>query len=338
MTLSRELKGEKYMDPKISIIVPVFNVENYIHDCIDSILIQTFTDFELILVNDGSMDRSGDICDEYSKKDKRIKVIHKENGGQSSARNRGIDLAKGDYIGFVDSDDWIDIIMYKILYEKAIEINADISACNIIEYQKDSSKRLFCHDTIDQFYDRNAAMNEIYLNERLTFSPCNKIYKRKLFKGLRFKEGYILEDMDFSYKIIHQSHKIYYTGQALYNYRYNDKSTLRKNFSKKRLDEYHVRKDMYTFYLENYPNLVNEVYAEWFLKGLELYINVEKYYRDEKYQHNYLIHADRERLKSLIGKKDYNRKKKILLLIGLISPNLLAKVYRFYWDKIKHEL
>src|SRR4051812_34034895 len=114
------------MDPKISIIVPVFNVEKYIHDCLESILNQSFIDFELILVNDGSSDRSGVICDEYSKKDNRITVIHKENGGQSTARNRGIDLAKGDYIGFIDSDDWIDHDMYKVLYEKAIEIGADI--------------------------------------------------------------------------------------------------------------------------------------------------------------------------------------------------------------------
>jgi glycosyltransferase involved in cell wall biosynthesis len=326
------------MDPKISIIVPVFNVENYIHDCIKSILNQSFIDFEVILVNDGSSDQSGQICDEYAKKDKRIAVIHKENGGQSSARNRGIDIAKGEYIGFIDSDDWIDLDMYKILYEKAIEMEADISACNIVEYQKDSSKRLFCLDLTDRIFDRDAAIGEIYLNERLTFSPCNKIYKRELFNGLRFKEGYILEDMDFAYKIIHRSNKIFYTGKPLYNYRYNDKSTLRKTFSKKRIDEYQVRKDMYTFYLENYPEHANEVYAELVLKGLELYINVEKYYRNEKKQYKYLIAVDREKLKSVVSKNDYNRKKKILLMIGLISPELLVKVYRFYWDKIKHEL
>ncbi|MEH7356562.1 glycosyltransferase family 2 protein [Neobacillus drentensis] len=326
------------MNPKISIIVPVFNVEPYIHECIKSILNQSFKDFELILVNDGSSDRSGDICDEYSKEDERIFVIHKKNGGQSSARNRGINAAKGDYIGFIDSDDWIHSDMYKILYEKASETEADITACNIVEYQKDGTERLFCYDNTDHLYDRNAAMNEIYLNERLTYSPCNKIYKRELFNGIRFKEGYILEDMDFAYKIIHQSNKIYYTGQALYYYRYNDNSTLRKTFSKKRLDEYQVRKDMYSFYLEHYPNQANEVYAEWFLKGLELYINVEKYFRNEKNQYKYLIAADRKRLKSLVLKKDYSRKKKILLSIGLISPHLLTKVYRFYWDKIKHEL
>ena len=103
------------MNPKISIIVPVYNVEKYIHKCINSILDQSLTEFELILVDDGSPDRSGEICDEYSKKDNRIKVIHKSNGGVSSARNIGIDKACGEYIGFVDPDDYIDVNMYERL-------------------------------------------------------------------------------------------------------------------------------------------------------------------------------------------------------------------------------
>lgn len=326
------------MNPTISIIVPVYNVENFIGKCIESILGQTFKDFELILVNDGSIDRSGEICEEYSKKDKRIVVFHKENGGQSSARNAGIEAAKGSYIGFVDSDDWVHSDMYKILYSKAIELESDIAACNIIRFNKDSSKYYFCNDNSDYVYDRNNAMNELYLNERLTFSPCNKLYKRDLFRGIRFKEGYILEDIDFSYRIIHECNRIFYTGQALYNYRYNDNSTMRKVFSKKRLDEFEVRKNLYLFYLKNYPAHANEVYAEWFLTGLMLYINIGKYYKSEKNQYKYLIEADKTILKSLVAKKEYNRKKKLLLSIAIISPQILVKAYQLYWDKIKKEL
>jgi glycosyltransferase involved in cell wall biosynthesis len=326
------------MNPKISIIVPVFNVERFIHSCIESILDQTFKDFELILVNDGSTDQSGDICDEYSNKDKRIIVIHKENGGQSSARNRGIDVAKGDYFGFIDSDDWIDKDMYKILYTKAIETEADITACNIIQYDKDATKHIYNNKTDDCLYDRNTAMNELYLNERLTFSPCNKLYKKKLFKDIRFKEGYILEDMDFAYRIIHQANSIYYKGTPFYNYRYNENSTMRKTFSKMRLDEFEVRKNMFSFYQKNYPSLSNELYAECFLTGLMLYINIEKYYKNEINQYKYLIDIDRKIIKSLIFKNKYNRKKKVLLAIAMISPNILVKIYRLYWDKIKHAL
>lgn len=326
------------MNPEISIVVPVYNVEDFIHDCIQSILDQTFKNFELILVNDGSTDKSGAICDEYAEKDQRIRVIHKENGGQSSARNSGIDAAKGNYIGFIDSDDWIDPEMYKILYTKLVENSADITACNLMQYDKDADKNLYCNKTDDVSYDRDSAMDELYLNERLTFSPCNKLYKKNLFEGIRFKEGYILEDMDFSYRMMHQAKKVYYTGQALYNYRYNEKSTMRKVFSKKRLDEFEVRKNMYLFYQKNYPNRANELYAEWFLTGLMLYISIEKYYQQEKKQYKYLINIDRKKLKPLLFKQDYDRRKKLLLAMGVVSPKLLVRFYRLYWDKIKKEL
>lgn len=328
----------KYMSPKISIIVPVYNVEQFISECINSILNQTFRDFELILINDGSTDKSGQICDEFASKDERIVVVHKENGGQSSARNKGIDLAKGEYIGFIDSDDWIEHDMYQIMYTKAIETGAEIAACNIVQYNKDSSKYYFCQDPTDYVCDRKSAMQELYLNERLTFSPCNKLIKRELFREIRFKEGYILEDIDFTYRIIHQSQKVFYTGQALYNYRYNEQSTMRKAFTKKRLDEFEVRKSLYLFYRDNYPSHANEVYAEWFLTGLMLYINILKYYPNEKDQYRYLIEADRKKLSSLVLKKTYNRKKKLLLSLAVISPQLLVKFYTLYWDKMKKAL
>jgi len=124
------------MNPKISIIVPVYKVEQYIHKCIDSILNQTLNDFELILVNDGSPDQCGQICDEYAKCDSRIKVIHKENGGQASARNMGLDIATGEYIGFVDSDDWIEPDMYEILYNECIINECEIISCSSIIHCK----------------------------------------------------------------------------------------------------------------------------------------------------------------------------------------------------------
>lgn len=326
------------MSPKISIIVPVYNVENYIQDCINSILKQDLKEIELILVNDGSTDNSGYICDEFSKKDRRIKVIHKENGGQSSARNRGIEVAEGDFIGFVDSDDWIEKEMYETLYAKAMESEADIVACNISQYTKDSSSHLYWHDIKEQSYDKASAMKELYLNERLTFSPCNKIYKKELFVDIRFKEGYILEDMEFAYRIMHLADKVYYIGKPLYNYRYNESSTMRKTFTKKRLDEFEVRKNMYYFYLKHYPDFANELYAEWFLTGLLLYINIEKYYPDEKAFYKYLIDLDRTKATMLVMNKQFNKKKKLLLSVALISPYLLVSVYRMYWDKLKKEL
>lgn len=115
-------------DKLISIIIPVYNVERYLRECIDSIIAQTYKNLEIILVDDGSSDKSGEICDEYSKKDSRIKVIYKKNGGLSDARNVALDIAKGDYIGFIDSDDYIEKDMFQILYNLAEEYNAEISS------------------------------------------------------------------------------------------------------------------------------------------------------------------------------------------------------------------
>ncbi len=118
---------------EISIIVPVYKVEPYLRKCVDSILAQTFTDFEVILVDDGSPDNSGKICDEYASKDSRVRVIHKENGGLSSARNAGIDVARGKYLGFVDSDDYIEKDMYELLYDNIVKEQADLSICGIYD-------------------------------------------------------------------------------------------------------------------------------------------------------------------------------------------------------------
>ncbi|MFR2551722.1 MAG: glycosyltransferase [Clostridioides difficile] len=119
--------------PKISIIVPVYNVEKYLEKCVRSILAQTFTDFELILVDDGSLDSSGAMCDQFAEQDQRVKVIHKENGGLSDARNAGIELATGEYLGFVDSDDYIADDMYELLYTNIVKEDADLSICGIYD-------------------------------------------------------------------------------------------------------------------------------------------------------------------------------------------------------------
>ena len=125
--------------PKVSIIVPVYKVGPYLAKCIDSILSQTLTDFELILVDDGSPDSCGEICDGYAKKDERIKVIHKQNGGLSSARNAGLDIAKGEYIGFVDSDDYIEHDMYEFLYKNSVQYDTDIACCGIRHHYGDKN-------------------------------------------------------------------------------------------------------------------------------------------------------------------------------------------------------
>ena len=316
------------MKPKLSIIVPVYNVEEYLEKCIKSIINQTYQDFELILINDGSTDSSGLICDNFANLDSRIIVKHKENGGQSSARNLGIDIAKGTYIGFVDSDDWIHKGMYLKLINHAIEFDSDIAACNFLIMKKDGKFEPYLKAAINREYDCESAIKEIYKNEVLTFSPCNKVYKRILFEDIKFLEGSILEDKDISYKLIYKSKKISYIKEELYFYRYNAHSTLRNKFTIKRLDEYTVQKNMYNFYKEQYPNISDYVYFGLFDIGTFLYAQILINLKNEKIKYRYLIEFDNDILTRLLKSKQLSKKNKIKIWLALYFPSVSVNIIK----------
>ena len=222
--------------PKISIIVPVYKAEPYLKKCIDSILNQTFKDFELILVDDGAPDRCGEICDEYALKDSRIKIIHKENGGQSSARNVGLDIAQGEYIGFVDSDDWIEPDMYKKLFKLLKNDNVDMVICNInsIKDKKLRDRKKEKRKIILKKGKENI-LNSRYKDNFLGWGPCNKLYKKDILKNIRFLDGRIYEDVPFNIEVFNKINSYVYTNDKLYNYRQLGESTTRSQISEKHL-------------------------------------------------------------------------------------------------------
>nr|OTO70154.1 hypothetical protein A5866_002374 [Enterococcus sp. 12C11_DIV0727] len=163
------------------------------HKCVDSILSQTFSDIEVILVDDGSTDKSGEICDQYVVKDQRIRVIHKKNGGLSSARNIGLDIAVGRYIGFVDSDDYIANDMYEILYDQLIESNADLSCVGMIDVYENRTSELK-QNKIIELVDQKQAIKLVVDGKDIFAYAVNKLYKRDLFNDIRYPEGKIVED------------------------------------------------------------------------------------------------------------------------------------------------
>lgn len=174
--------------PLISIIIPVYNVAPFLSQCIQSVLDQTYTHLEVIIVDDGSTDESPAICDKFAKLDTRIKVIHKKNGGQSDARNAGLDIASGDLIGFVDSDDWIENDMYETLYNLLSKYQADISACaHYIEYGT-KIKAAFESKEIITFNHKDAMM-ALIKDKIIRNYVWEKLYKRELFNNLRFPMG-----------------------------------------------------------------------------------------------------------------------------------------------------
>lgn len=217
------------MNPKISIIIPVYKAEKYIHECIDSILAQTLTEFELILINDGSPDKSGDICDKYAEKDNRIKVIHKKNEGPSIARNIGINIAKGKYIGFVDSDDVISNDMYEKMYNNIINNNSDIVICGYseINISKDKTTNLTNPLNGKNFIEGRAIRKEfeelISKNTILGYASLwNKLYCKKFIvkNNILINEKLkIAEDLCFNIEAILKAEKISSVNEALYSYR-----------------------------------------------------------------------------------------------------------------------
>ena len=183
--------------PKVSIIVPVYNVEKYIEQCIQSLRTQSLRDIEIILVDDGSSDNCPMLCDKYTRIDKRIKVIHKQNGGLSSARNEGLNICQGDYIGFVDSDDWIDKYMYERLYNLCEERNADIGVCNFF---RNENNRTVEKEVITEL-NNIEGMRELFRGNLYRFSACNKLFKKSCFKNIIFPEGRVHEDLSTTYKV-----------------------------------------------------------------------------------------------------------------------------------------
>ena len=209
--------------PKVSVIVPVYKVEKYLNRCVDSILSQTFKDFEIILVDDGSPDRCGDICEEYAKKNNKVKVLHKKNGGLSDARNAGLNMATGKYIVFVDSDDYIDSNMIDILYKRIVDTSADMAICNYLYVDEDETPMLEYTGSLaveDIIYTGIQILYGATTKGRISFvTACNRIYKRELWDDIRFPKGKLFEDDHVLHKLCLKCDIVAGVSKPLYFYR-----------------------------------------------------------------------------------------------------------------------
>ncbi len=239
---------------KISVIIPIYNVEKYLPQCLDSIINQTYTNLEIILVNDGSTDSSPKICDEYAAKDPRIKVIHKKNGGLSDARNAGYQEVTGDYLAFVDSDDMVALDLYNNLLETAVFYNADIVECGFVKFidEKDLQK-LSSQNTADEFGTEEAL--ELLMKEELKQVVWNKIYKKEVVNSFLFEKGKIHEDEFWTYKIFARAKKIVKLSTPLYFYRQQNESIMAEKYTVKRLAGIEAREERVHFIEKEFPSL-----------------------------------------------------------------------------------
>jgi len=219
--------------PLVSVIVPVYNIEKYLSVCIDSILCQTYSHIEVLLVDDGSTDKSGNICDQYLEIDDRIRVFHKNNGGLSDARNFAIERATGEYLSFVDSDDWISNEMIQEIMRGVLEIDAEIGICGF--------RRVYKNRTIDVYtcdsggYSSDVAFAKLLRNKEIQDHACTKIFKKSLFEGIKFPVGKIYEDIRTTYKLFLKAKRIYAINKPLYNYRQRKSSIARDSFNEKKM-------------------------------------------------------------------------------------------------------
>ena len=245
------------MGNRISVIVPVYNVEKYLSRCVDSILGQTFSDLEVILVNDGSKDTSGSICDSYVAKDTRVRVIHKENGGLSSARNAGIDAAVGEYLAFVDSDDWIEPEMYETMLGLIETYGADLVCAGRYDVDGETGEKTvgLCPEKEERISSEEM-VGKIFLWDGCDSSACDKIYHRSLFETFRYPEGKVCEDVPTTYKIVLKAREVVLCDKSFYNYFHRPNSISTNTvISEKTFHFSQHTAEIYPYIRDNHPKI-----------------------------------------------------------------------------------
>lgn len=330
--------------PEISVIVPVYKVEQYLARCVDSILEQTYSDFELILVDDGSPDSCGEICDRYAEVDDRVHVVHKQNGGLSSARNAGLDVMQGKYVAFIDSDDVVHPQYLEILLALLKNNKADLAMCHY-DFFKDETQ--ICDDEVsidavdcEILQGRVLLENFIHHCRKVSLrSQCMKLYKKEIFEGLRMRQGYTQEDAMALPHVLERAHKIARSKMKLYHWRLNPVSISRSGFQASSFDYIEV-----SYYWAEFFSERKSRQADYF-KCAVLEGTLKYYYRivDEKraeLMKDYAFHLKRYRklLPKYIWAKTMCMRERWAYLVFLICPKAARGAYmKVYGEKYRTE-
>ena len=304
-------------NPLISVIIPVYNVEKYMHQCIDSVINQTYKKLEIILIDDGSTDKSGQICEEYAKKDSRIVVVHKENGGLSDARNLGIDICSGEYLTFVDSDDWISHDMVYCLLNNIKATGADIS---IGQYKKVFDNNYKKSDKKNKFVKLNKkeGIYQFYVKRRFSCHACEKLYNKKLFENIRYPKGKLYEDEYTTYKLLWQSDNIVCTDKVCYYYYIRRDSISHAKFNERQLDKLDAYDRVLDYFEQKMPEIVKYIQFRW----LDAYI---------------VFCRDSARYGVVSEKLNDNFQKAIAYSKGYMMCKYVRILYKVSWFLIKNQ-
>ena len=304
----------------ISIIIPVYNVEKYLPECLESVIRQTHRSLEIICIDDGSTDRSGEICDHYAKKDERVIVIHQPNSGAGAARNAGLARATGDYIGFVDSDDYIAPEMYQTLYDALVSANGDIAACNTVEVFR--NRKASCKESGSLYQWSGLELLRKTTEHWKYYIMVNKLFRRELVEGIVFPEGNVIDDGFYTYQIIARARTVVWKDMGLYFYRQRKSSVMNlEAFEGRRQREaLRLQKAKLDFVKDHYPEVVG-VFEK---KMLDTYIEVICGKFLEKHEVRSSLRYMRKNCMEALF-REYTVKESVWIIMFILFPETMKK-------------
>lgn len=335
MNISENIKffetNNRNNSPLISVIVPIFNVELYLKRCVDSIINQTYTNLEILLIDDGSTDESPCICDQYASEDYRIKVVHKANGGLSDARNAGLDIMKGEYVTCIDSDDFVSPYYVENLYDALITTNCDMACSWFVDYYEGDIEPLYRKLDIKEVVKLNRveSYRKMLYQDGIEVSACSKLYKSKSFENIRFPKGKLYEDVATTYKLIERAESVAVIPNVDYCYFQRIGSIAKAKFNMRKLDAIVHMGELKDFIIENYPELNKAACCRYFSTVCNIFFLIlDNEYSKEQEQ---LWHEIKKYRGKVLLDKNGRKKARIAALLSYFGVNVM----RFIYQKIK---
>lgn len=321
--------------PLVSIIIPLYNVEQFLRCCLDSVVFQTYENLEIILMDDGSTDESGKICDEYANRDNRIKVFHQKNGGQALARNNALRYVHGDFIIYIDSDDIITDNHVEHLVKLRNRYGADIVQCEMVKFVKENRIPLLQKkdrkqkEKCEEVMETSEALRQFFYQKKFTASPWGKLIKRELMNNLEFPVGIGYEDLAVIYKVIGAAKKTVYSTKVCYYYRQHHNSTMHMKFSDKKIDRIRIAEQFLDYMKLKYPENHMAVYTRYDLAQMQLLMELpfdRKYKNVKEIAYNNL----KRTRKIVLHDKEAPKKIKMMVRASYFGPTLLMLLGKGY--------
>ncbi|MBA4686738.1 MAG: glycosyltransferase family 2 protein [Candidatus Galacturonibacter soehngenii] len=326
------------MSERISVIVPIYNVEDYMRRCVDSILNQTYSNMEIILIDDESPDNCPSICEEYKQIDNRIIVIHQKNAGLSGARNAGIEIASGEYLVFVDSDDYLAVDFIESLYQAIIETNSDIAMCKY-EYVKGDIMTQSHKPGESVVYSGIEMIENMYSPDGAFFVVAwNKLYKRKLFEHIRYPQGRIHEDEATTHQLYYEANKAVFVKRYLYGYFVGGESITRKKFNRKRLDwAWSVEQRLHFLEEKGLVNIMPTAIRAYADGVIDLFFQCKEGLENSKQEQKDLRYKIKEAMYNVKKYGDFPIRTKVGYILFLFMPFLYQKILKAYQAPVLKE-